>query len=57
MHRIKVEEKNGALIRSNPAPSPVDDWSDDKGYGSVARAITRIYSKQKGLEYELYSKV
>ena len=55
MHRIKVEERNGALIRVNPTPAALDAWSYGKGYGSTSQTITRVYSK-KGIEYELYSR-
>ena len=56
-HRIKVEEKNGALIRSNPSPVALGGWSYKQGYNSVSRAISRVYSKKNGLEYEIYSSV
>ena len=55
-HRIKVEEKNGAIIRSNPTPAALDNWSYAQGYGAVAQTISRVYSKT-GLDYEIYSRV
>lgn len=55
-HRIKVEEKNGALIRVNPTPAALNAWSYSQGYGSTAQTISRIYNKEEGLVYEIYSR-
>lgn len=55
IHRIKVEEKNGAILRTNPPLAPLDNWSYGQGYGSTAQAITRVYSKA-GLDFEIYSR-
>lgn len=55
MHRVRVEEKNGAIIRQNPSASVLDNWSYGEGYNSISQAISRVYSKQ-GLEYEIYSR-
>jgi hypothetical protein len=56
-HRIKVEEKNGAIIRVNSSPAANGQYSYGEGYNSIAQIISRVYSKEAGLEYEIYSRV
>lgn len=56
IHRIKVEEKNGAIIKHNPAAAYLNSWSYGEGYGAISQAISRVYSRQ-GLEHEFYSRV
>jgi len=57
LHKVKVEEKNGAIVYTNPSPTALDNWTYGQGYGAVAQTISRVYNKEKGLEFEIHSKV